>query len=350
MQLEQIRELGKRITETKDSVTTEEATKHSYVMPFLSLLGYDIFNPKVVVPEFTSDIGTKKGEKVDYAILKDGEPLILIEVKKHNENLDNHTNQLIRYFHVTNAKFGVLTNGIEYRFFSDLEKENIMDTKPFLVINVENFNERDLKELDKFTSKDIDVNSILKMAIVNKNVREIKNIFKLEVETPSNDLCKFFATKVFEESGIKKSITQSILNDFKYYVGIAFKDIINDLAKEKIDSLNSQLKMTEPKEEIVEEGEVITTEIELQGYYIIKSIIGEYIDVDRVFYRDNRSYFNILIDDNNRKWVARLFFNGKQLHFKIPTIEGGEERIDIESVNDLYKYKAQLTNIVQRIK
>ena len=101
----------------KENIQTEEATKMAFIAPFLNLLGYDVFNPSIVVPEFVADVGSKKGEKVDYAIMDNGKPLILIEAKSVHENLDNHNNQLVRYFTVTDAKFGILTNGIEYRFF-----------------------------------------------------------------------------------------------------------------------------------------------------------------------------------------------------------------------------------------
>jgi hypothetical protein len=132
-----LKQLAERIKTSKEIILTEEATKHSFIMPFLSALGYDVFDPTVIVPEFTADIGTKKGEKVDYAILQDGKPIIVIEAKNHTEKLDNHNNQLIRYFNVTDSKFAILTNGIEYRFFSDIEETNRMDKIPFLTVNLD---------------------------------------------------------------------------------------------------------------------------------------------------------------------------------------------------------------------
>ena len=153
--------IAKTITEKKAYVTTEEATKFSFIIPFLKILGYDVTNPKIVVPEFTADIGAKKGEKVDFAILKDGKPFILIEAKNHTENLNDHTNQLIRYFQTDQSiKFGILTNGIEYRFFTDIDCENIMDKKPFLVINLEKLKPRDTKDLEKFVCSKLDLEKI----------------------------------------------------------------------------------------------------------------------------------------------------------------------------------------------
>ena len=135
--IEEIRNLSTRIIKQKDVIQTEEATKTAFVMPFINLLGYDVFNPTEVVPEYTADIGTKQGEKVDYAIFKDNEVIMLIECKKYGEDLsDVHTSQLYRYFSVAHARIAVLTDGVLYRFYTDLEESNIMDTKPFLEFSI----------------------------------------------------------------------------------------------------------------------------------------------------------------------------------------------------------------------
>lgn len=118
--IEKINQLKERCSAMKDSLQTEEATKNALIMPFINTLGYDVFNPNEVVPEYIADVGVKKGEKVDYAILKDNKPIILIECKKvDNKSLDikKHATQLIRYFSVTDAKFIILSNGIVYKFF-----------------------------------------------------------------------------------------------------------------------------------------------------------------------------------------------------------------------------------------
>ena len=122
---DQIKQIGERVTKLKDQIQTEEATKTALIMPFIQCLGYDVFSPSEVVPEYITDIGTKKGEKIDYAIFKDSQLIILLECKHWNQNLTLHDNQLLRYFHVSKAKFGVLTNGILYRFYSFPRSENL---------------------------------------------------------------------------------------------------------------------------------------------------------------------------------------------------------------------------------
>ncbi len=138
--IDRLRDLASRLEKIVAQLQTEEATKNALVMPFINALGYNVFDPLEVVPEFTADVGTKKGEKVDYAIMQDGKPIILMEVKAANCNLDNaHCSQLYRYFSVTDARFSVLTNGIHYRFFSDLESPNKMDARPFLEVDMRHF-------------------------------------------------------------------------------------------------------------------------------------------------------------------------------------------------------------------
>ena len=128
----QLKGLAEKVDQLKDKIDTEESTKHAFTLPFINILGYDTFNPTEVVPEFTADLGLKKGEKVDYAIFQNGNPILIVECKHWKQNLDVHNSQLFRYFHVTKTRFALLTNGIQYRFYTDLEETNKMDEKPFL--------------------------------------------------------------------------------------------------------------------------------------------------------------------------------------------------------------------------
>ncbi|MGE4512093.1 MAG: type I restriction endonuclease [Sulfurimonadaceae bacterium] len=348
--VERVKNLSLKIQNLRDSVVTEEATKHSFVMPFIGLLGYDVFDPTVVIPEFTADIGKKKGEKVDYAILQNGHPLILIEVKTHTENLDRHATQLERYFTVTDSKFAILTNGIEYRFYSDLEKMNKMDAKPFLIINLLDLKDRELKELERFTKENLDIEKILTMANKQKYITQIKKIFKDEVLNPSDELSKFFANQLAES----KRLTQNVIDEFKGYVKIAFADIVNDMAQDKINSLKSKLSVEindeAANEEILEkEDGIITTEEEIEGYFIVKSILAETIPLARVVGRDTKSYFGILLDDNNRKWICRLRFNTSQKYISLHENDKEETKYAIDKLEDIYGYKDKLKMIVERL-
>ena len=124
--------LSNRIPKVLKTIQTEEATKNALIMPFIQALGYNVFDPFEVAPEYTADVGTKKNEKVDYVIMREDRPCILIECKSSSTNLNiNHASQLFRYFGVTEARFAILTNGIDYKFFTDIEAPNKMDERPF---------------------------------------------------------------------------------------------------------------------------------------------------------------------------------------------------------------------------
>lgn len=348
--IEKIKALSEKINNLKDNVLTEEATKHSFIMPFISALGYDVFDPTVVVPEFTADISKKKNEKVDYAIMCNNEPLILIEAKTHTENLNEHATQLERYFTVTETRFALLTNGIEYRFFTDLEKPNKMDSVPFFTFNMLNLKDRDFRELEKFRSANFDINKILASAESKKYVSGIKNIFKEEVKEPSEEFIRIFATKL-----ATKPLRQNILEEFKSYVRTAFSEIISDMAQDKINSLKSKLNVEinneqeESTQDNIDDTGIETTEEEIQGFFIIKSILAEHIPLSRIFARDTKSYFGILLDDNNRKWVCRLLFNTKQKYISLHIEDKKEEKFTIEKIEDIYNYKNEIINIIKRL-
>ena len=159
-----IKQFSERILSLKDTITTEESTKMSLVVPLFQLLGYDVFNPNEFCPEYIADVGIKKGEKVDYAILENGQPNILVECKSCSEQLDKHSSQLFRYFGTSPAKFGILTNGIIYRFYTDLEESNKMDLVPFLEIDMANLKDSSINELKKFCKDNFDKDKIFSTA------------------------------------------------------------------------------------------------------------------------------------------------------------------------------------------
>ena len=340
--IDEIRALASRIPGQIEHIQTEEATKSALIMPFIAALGYNVFDPTEVLPEYVADVGTKKGEKVDYAILQDGKPIMLFECKWHGTNLDSeHMSQLFRYFSVTDARIGVLTNGLEYRFYSDLEAPNRMDKKPFLVFDMMNVQESLVVEIKKLTKSAFDIEEIISTASYLKYTRELKRILAEELSSPSDEFVKFFASQVY--SG---NMTQSALTQF---TGIV-KDAFNQFIREKI---NARLKsaLTGETAPVViddadtgaeegddaEEERIVTTEEELEGFYIIKSIVREDVDVSRVLHRDTRSYMGVLLDNNNRKPICRLHFNNPSKKYIQVFGKGRKaERIDINGLDDLY--------------
>lgn len=341
-----IKQLSERIESIKGNLLTEEATKTALIMPFISALGYDVFNPLEVLPEMHCDIGTKKGEKIDYAILRDGEPIILIECKHWQQNLTLHDNQLLRYFHVSKAKFGVLTNGIVYKFYTDLEATNKMDERPFLEVNMLDLKEEQIEELKKFHKSYFDVGSILSTASELKYMGELKSAIGKEFAAPSPEFVKFFGKQVYEGQ-----FTQKVLDQFttlvKRTVSNYINDMISDRLKAAIKDNSSQVtdksasQEAEPIIEVEEKtiSKVVTTDMELEAYYIVKAILRGTIAAERVTYRDAQSYFAVFIDDNNRKPVCRLYLDS-ETNKRISFIDENkkEHHNKISCIDDIYQF------------
>lgn len=343
---DQIKQLAERIIKQKELVQTEEATKHSFIMPFLQVLGYDVFNPMEVVPEFIADIGIKKGEKVDYAIMKDGQPVILVECKHWSANLDPHNSQLFRYFHTTKAKFGILTNGFESRFYTDLVEPNKMDEKPFFVFDITDIKDNQIEELKKFHKSYFDHATIVSTASELKYTSEIKALINNEFFNPSTDFVKHFAKQVYP--GL---ITQKLLDQFTQLVKKSTQQYLNDLITER---LKTALKSEEVEQAMAEqpilvaeaENKIETTPEEIESFQIIRSITRKICPVNRIVYRDAQSYFAILFDDNNRKPICRMYLNGGKKYIALFDENKKEIKNEITSLDDIFNFSDQLCNAV----
>ncbi|HFV9295746.1 TPA: type I restriction endonuclease, partial [Serratia fonticola] len=311
--LDELQSLSAKIKQQAVVIQTEEATKSAFVMPFINkVLGYDVFDPTEVTPEFICDVGIKKGEKIDYAILKNNEIQILVECKKIGEPLNvNHASQLFRYFHVTNARISILTNGQIYKFFTDLDAPNKMDEKPFLELDLLDIDENVVPEIAKLTKSTFDVESIVNAAGELKYVSQIKKIISTQFNNPEEDFVKFFASRVYD--GILTLKVRELFTSLTKKASSQWlNDQVNERLKSAISGAQQQPLAIEPKDEIVEQALVavedddgiVTTEIEIEGFHIVKSIIRTVVEPSRITYRDTKSYFGILLDDNNRKPIC----------------------------------------------
>lgn len=348
--LERLNALSAKIRQQGPAIKTEEATKIAFVMPFInSVLGYDVFDPSEVTPEYICDIGTKKGEKIDYAIMKNGEIQILIECKKIGESLHiNHASQLFRYFHVTTARISILTNGQVYRFFTDLDAPNKMDDKPFLELDLLDLDEHALPELQKLTKSAFDVDSIISAAGELKYVGQIKKELALQFTSPNDDFVRFFASRVYD--GI---ITQKVRDQFAVLTRKAAIQFLGDQVNDRLKSAMSgavlpSYAMASVEPPCVEPAEdngaeqIQTTLDELEGFHIVKAIVRAVVDAKRIVHRDTKSYFGILLDDNNRKPICRLHFNRSQKYIGLFDEEKTETRHPISSLDEIYEFAEQL--------
>ncbi len=324
--------LAARVAKQVDTVQTEEAAKTAFVMPFIQALGYDVFDPDEVVPEFIADVGAKKGEKIDYAIHIEGKPAILIECKACSNQLnDEPAGQLRRYFHVVESRIGILTNGIRYMFFADLEKPNIMDKKPFMEIDLLDLNEQLLPELKKLCKASFELDAMISAASALKYMREIKAYCERQMSCPETGFVKLILGEVY--SGMK---TQQVVEQFTPLIKRALNEVVNDRIYSRLNSA-----MTAGTESTIEEQDnngVVTSQEVWDGYYIVRAILHLVVDIERVFMRDTKSYCGVLLDNNNRKPICRLYFNHSKKYLGLFGPNKIETKVAIDGVRNIYDH------------
>lgn len=364
MELSQIQALAERVNAALNEQLNEANTKSSLIMPFLTAMGYDVFDHNEVALEYTSDFGTKRGEKIDIAILRSGEPVMLIECKALDDPLDTgKCSQLFRYFATQPARIGILTNGQRYLFFSDLEKEHIMDVKPFMEIDLSNFNERMLPELQKLTKEAWDLDSALSSAETLKYTRAVKLLVSQDAEHPTDEIVRHYAAQCYEG----KLMTR-VIEMFRPIVKRAFAEHISDQIAKRLESVRMAAEVPEQQEQTAAESVkaaeqtengIITYETEIWAFFIIRTILHAVVDPSRIFMRDQKTYCGILLDDNNRKPICRLFnFEdpnenidglGRNAYIIILNKSNQDgERFPLKYLDDLYPLAEKLIDAVKR--
>lgn len=335
---EQLLLLHQKAKDVGSSLLTEGATKTALIMPFIqNVLGYDVFNPSEVIPEFTADAGVKKAEKVDYALAHLGTIQVLIECKKFGENLnDTHLNQLFRYFSVTKARLAILTNGMDYRFYTDIESPNLMDKDPFLSFSLRRFRADILPELQKLAKLNYDPAQLSTQASELKYISKAAELLKQQLSFPTDDFVRLFASSMY--TGVITPKVRSQFHDIMVKASTWLQDDLRTIhvaahlaaveqSKQKVSDIN-------PK--------IVTTEEEISAFNIVKAILCERVPHDRIVGRDTQSYFGVLLDDNNRKPIVRLYFNGKQKYVGVFGQGKVETKIPLRDVYDLYTYKSKI--------
>lgn len=355
---ERLQNLAKKMAQVAPNLETEEATKNALIMPFLhQVLGYDVFDPSEVVPEYSADTPGKRNEKVDYAILKDGSVQILIECKRFREKLSiKHASQLFRYFSVSQARIGVLTNGVIYEFYTDLDQPNIMDGVPFLTLNLAEIDKAIVPEVKKLTKSSFNIDSVVDAAGELKYLTQIKRALSEQFNSPDDELVRFLTSKVY--SGIQ---TPKIKAQFSVLIQKALKQFLSDSVNARLKSamgdddespaittslptqtITAAPATTSNEEQEPEGPRVNTTQEELDGFHIVRAILRKRFDVARIIQRDTQSYFGILLDDNNRKPLCRLHFNAKQKYIGIVGEDKNETRHPIDNLDQIYDFADKL--------
>lgn len=348
---DRIREVSGRIAKRLDSVKTEEGTKTALVLPFIThVLGFNVFDPDEVVPEFTADVGTKKGEKVDYAIMANGTPIMLFECKHYGVDLTKEpASQLYRYFSVTPARLGVLTDGVTYRFFSDIDEPNKMDQRPFLELNMLDAESIDADEIKRFTKPAFDLEKILDTSKDLKYTREVLRLLAAEWGNPSEALVRHFAGQIYE--GVK---TKTVIEQFERATRKAMHQF---LTRQISDRLKSALSTTDASESVENEADpapeptdtgIVTTEEEWHAYYAVTAILTPEVSADRIALRDAKHSCSVLLDNTNRQPVCRLYFNTAQKKLGLIDATKSEERVPIDQIADIFVHADRIRETTRR--
>lgn len=341
-----ILQLAERIAKQKDAILTEEATKTAFIMPMIVCLGYDVFNPFEVVPEMDCDL-TRRGDKVDYAIKNGEKVILLIECKQCSAKLNLHNAQLSKYYAASNARFGVLTNGVEYRFYADLDKLNIMDENPFLIVNITDLSDEDIEHLKKFHKSYFNESGILESAQELKYTTSIKSFLNSEIQAPSYDFVRFIGKHI----NIPVQVTPKVVEQLTPIVKRSIGTIINDIIQDRLELAGKTIEQEERTEadsydnlQVNNKNGVITTQEELDAFNIIKDILSKNIDTNSILYKDFKSYFVIGIAEPSYWWVCRLYFGTRKKTIVFPTNDyTSNERVEIQSLDDITSLSEKLT-------
>lgn len=346
--------LASKLDQLTEHIQTEEATKNALIMPVINALGYNVFDPTEVTPEFTADLGTKKGEKVDYAINIGGAPMILMECKALGAQLSlKHASQLYRYFSVSGARFGVLSNGTEFWFYSDLDAPNKMDERPFFIFDLRDYDGQSVAQLNKFSKTAFDLENILSNASELKYAQQIERELEREFDAPSEEFVRLLTTRVYTGR-----FTAAVSEQFSGLVSNAFRNFVSEKVSSRLKrALRGEMAPAAPSESTAQDNTgdrpepddgIVTTAEEMEGFHVVRAILSKTVDPRRVVMRDTKSYCGVLLDDNNRKPICRLRFNTSNKQIGLFDAEKSETRYSLESVHDIYGHADALTEAANR--
>jgi len=321
----------------------EEATKQALVLPMLDALGYDIWNPAEVCPEFEADFAIKKAgqkEKVDLAISLKGAPKIYFEVKSVDAVLDGHEGQLARYFNsTTTVTLGVLTNGVEWRFFTDTGDPNVMDQLPFHVVKLESL-DQGLDIMARFAKPVFSPEAIREFATELKYTASIAGLLRDELDLKDRDPSESFIRWILKADKMYDGIVNAnVVERFRPIVKSALTRVVREIVRRSVNALDVEAAVEVPNVESAPQAEdlsveadhseagrgIVTTERELRTFAIAKEafeasdLAGSSIfdatqrrDVPiEVSYKDTTGYFGIFLNKPSW-WVLRVVTEAKR--------------------------------------
>ncbi len=330
---------------------TEEAAKHALVLPFLHyVLCWNIFNSFEVVPEFVADIGLKKGEKVDYALFKEGKLAFIMECKMPGAKLErDHSSQLFRYFTaLTACKIAILTDGIRYLFYTDSDNPNVLDDSPFFVIDFTKPELIMIEELKHFTREFLNLDNLAETANHLKYSESVKAYLVRQLETPTDEFVRLLinasdanAKVTTKNIDIMRGIVRkSLHNLIQNKVHQALKTSQSGAAQEQhsLEVNNGAVSSEASNQAASAAKEIVTTAEEWEGFYTVRALLYDVVKPERVQPKDTLNYFNVLLDGNTKQQICRFYFNTPKKYLGLFT-EDGEQKKEITSLADLYLHK-----------
>ena len=344
---DELKKLAEKFELQKNSVLTEAQTRQSFIMPFISnVLGFDTSDIGQVELELNAGPGSKKDEKVDIALKKDGQLLVIIEAKHLDKKLDDHINQLIGYFTFTKAKFGILTNGHNYRFYTDTEAPNMMDNQPFLEFDIDTISKEQLNELENFKFEKINVDTIFDRAERLRTENVVKKSIKEELRNPSREFINLFLKKINDG----KRLTERIQIQYGEIIKESATKIIQEEVKSQLERMqNKLLSENDNSASETKDANVETTQKEMELYYIVKAITGSVVNSNDIIYKDTKDYFAVQYV-NQRQTFLRYYQSKDKIILKSSGDIFEEKSIVIENPNELYNFMEDIIQYVLTFK
>ena len=306
--------------------STEETTKQALILPLLDILGFSPYDPTKVLAEFAADFpGVKVTERVDYALYCNGQPVMFIEAKPYVANLTNHAPQLSRYFNSSlGVTIGAITNGKEWRFFTDLINTNVMDEKPFLTVDFTKHKAEELVQLAEFKHDNFHVEKLRFFAEENQYIQQFKTVIKKSINEVDIDFVRYVA----QQANIQRQLNTKFLETIQPFVKQAVEQAISDTVVKGLSSPTIITAQTiEPKleqntEQLSDKGfkdivnsdnnKIITTKDEQELFRIVSELFPE----SDLATRDTESYYSVLYQNKSNRWLFRYDVNRKR-----PTIQ-----------------------------
>ena len=357
---DRLRSLAGRVHQRLDKISGEESTKNALAMPFINdVLKYNVFDPDDVVPEYVADVGVKKGERVDYCLFQNGVPAIIVECKAYGADLSKESiTQLHRYFHNTEARFGILTDGVVYKFFTDLDKDNKMDDSPFFDFNILDYRDMDIEVLKQFCKDAFDTSEIRTRARDLKIARDIKAALEQEIDEPSPEFAKFLIGRTGFGSRSAKAIER-----FQRIAKGAFHSMIEEKMQARLESAlrATKLKQRDEPEESPASApastakEIDTTEEETLAFAIVREIAGQHVSQDLIDTYDTKNYHVVFLRSPHNlltRTICRLYLKNpdyKRISFPVLGNSGSPPEykiVPIQSIEDIHDHAERLQEIV----